>query len=369
MNFSLIFSYVRIVLISTFFLGNTVVGQNLVQNPSFEEYENCPTDYGSLMKDVNNWYQPSYGTSDYFNSCSRKMGTETNFIGKQSPYEGNGYAGLYMYAQKDYREYLTVQLAETLKKGQKYVFSFQISLADKSSFSINEFGILFSRNTMDFKTNRNIPVDLMRRSGFRNYVVARDHRYFSNVDEWTEISGIYVADGTEKYMTIGNFRGNSTTKKLAIENRYRKSAYYYVDMVNLNELGGGYKADEIYVFEDLKYSIDGFTIDKEKNEQLQTLIGFLQAHSGYVITIYGHTDNAGTKEYNKSLSEKRAKSVAKFLAENGLAANRISYRGFGHFNPMAKNETKEGRKLNRRVEFKVSRKRDSYASSLFEDEE
>jgi len=363
------FEYLKILLVLVVFSVNTIVGQNLVKNPSFEIYENCPSEFGNLMKDVPDWYQPSYGTSDYFNSCSGEMGTDINFIGGQSPYEGDGYAGLYMYAQKDYREYLTVKLSETLKKGQKYVFSFQVSLADKSSYSVNEFGLMFSRNTMDFKTNRNIPAELMRRSGFRNYVLARDHRYFSDMEEWTEISGIYVADGTEKFMTIGNFKGNNKTTKVQHGNTYRKSAYYYVDMVSLTELGGGYKADELYVFEDLKYETDGFTIDKEKNLQLETLVQFLKAHSGYVIAIYGHTDNAGTKEYNQSLSEKRAKSVAKFLANNGLASHRISYRGFGHFSPVARNSSEEGRKLNRRVEFKVSRKRDNFASNLFEDED
>ena len=367
MKSSYLFQLRSILICVTLFYGQLMVAQNLVKNPSFEEYKNCPSDFGSLMKDVPGWYQPSYGTSDYFNKCSTKMGTGRNFIGNQSPFEGEGYAGLYMYAQKDYREYLTVELEEKLIKGQKYVFSFQISLADKSSYSINEFGIMFTSNTMDFKTNRNIPAELMRRSGFRNYVVARDHRFFSNSEEWTEVTGIYVADGTEKFMSIGNFKGNKDTKIELLNNQFRKSAYYYVDSVNLNELGGNYIANQMYKFEDLKFETDGYTVDKEKNEQLATLIDFLKAHRGYVVTIYGHTDDIGSKEYNKSLSDKRAKSVAQFLADNGLASHRISYMGYGYANPLAKNKTSEARKQNRRVEFKVSRKKDGYASSLFED--
>lgn len=351
----------------TLFYAQLIIAQNLVKNPSFEEYTNCPSDFGSLMKDVPGWYQPSFGTSDYFNSCSKKMNTDTNFIGGQTPYEGGGYAGLYMYAQKDYREYLTVALEEKLIKGKKYVFSFQVSLADKSSYSVNEFGIMFSRNTMDFKTNRNIPADLMRRSGFRNYVVARDHRYYSNADEWVEVTGIYIADGSEKFMSIGNFKGNKDTKIKLLNNQFRKSSYYYVDAVSLDELGVNYIANQTYKFEDLKFELDGYTIDKENNEQLATLINFLKAHRGYVVTIYGHTDDIGTKQYNKSLSNKRAKSVAQYLADNGLAKHRISYMGFGYENPLAKNKTTEARKQNRRVEFKVSRKKDGYASSLFED--
>ncbi len=367
MKTSYLFKLRSILFCTAIFCGQLIVAQNLVKNPSFEEYNDCPSDFGNLMKDVPGWYQPSFGTSDYFNVCSKKMGTVDNFIGSQPPFEGEGYAGLYMYAQKDYREYLTVELDEKLVKGQKYVFSFQISLADKSSYSVNEFGIMFSRNTMNFKTNRNIPAELMRRSGFRNYVVARDHRFFSDSNEWTKVTGIYVADGSEKFMSIGNFKDNNDTKIELLNNQFRKSAYYYVDTVSLTELGGNYIANKMYKFEDLKFETDGYTVDKEKNEQLAVLINYLKAHRGYVVTIYGHTDDIGSKEYNKSLSDKRAKSVAQYLADNGLASHRISYLGFGYANPLEKNKTTEARKQNRRVEFKVSRKKDGYASSLFED--
>lgn len=66
--------------------------------------------------------------------------------------------------------------------------------------------------------------------------------------------------------------------------------------------------------------------------------------------IYGHTDSIGTKEYNKNLSMKRAQAVVNFLVKSGIAAGRLSAKGFGEDVPAATNNTKEGRQKNRRVE-------------------
>ena len=74
------------------------------------------------------------------------------------------------------------------------------------------------------------------------------------------------------------------------------------------------------------------------------------------IEIGGHTDNKGTSEYNKSLSHNRAKAVYEYLIEKGIAANRLSYKGYGESKPIDTNETDEGRANNRRTEFKVIEK-------------
>ena len=78
----------------------------------------------------------------------------------------------------------------------------------------------------------------------------------------------------------------------------------------------------------------------EKNENLK-------------IEIDGYTDNTGGDDYNLKLSEQRAKAVFDFLVGKGIPKNRLSYKGFGKNNPVADNATEEGRKLNRRIEFKV----------------
>ncbi len=351
-------------------MGVSVHAQNLVKNPSFEDYEICPSEYGCLEKAVPSWYQPTYGSTDYFNLCSPGMAAEDNFIGVQSPFDGNGYAGMYVYAPKDYREYLTAEFKEPLERGKKYVFSFQVSLAEESQYGVNEFGILFTGKRLDFHTKRNIPVNLMTRKKFFNYTLVRNHEYYANKNKWTEVTGIYIADGSERFMTIGNFNGNHKTRTLKTVGNLKKVAYYYVDMVSMVALNRGYELDEIYVLENLMFDINGFDIREEANEQLAELVDYLKAHRGYNVAIYGHTDNVGSKRYNEELSEKRAKAVAEFLVEKGLQPHRIEWRGHGDKNPLARNETEEGRGKNRRVEFVLSRKkRDYYASGVFEDDD
>ena len=69
--------------------------------------------------------------------------------------------------------------------------------------------------------------------------------------------------------------------------------------------------------------------------------------------MYGHTDSTGSDAYNQGLSERRARSVADYLSSHGVQSARIGTRGFGETQPVASNETEEGRAANRRVEIKI----------------
>jgi outer membrane protein OmpA-like peptidoglycan-associated protein len=74
----------------------------------------------------------------------------------------------------------------------------------------------------------------------------------------------------------------------------------------------------------------------------------------FTIHITGYTDNVGTAEINKTLSEKRADAVAKYLFELGLPRNIVTQTGLGSENPISSNNTPEGRTKNRRVEIKFN---------------
>ena len=74
------------------------------------------------------------------------------------------------------------------------------------------------------------------------------------------------------------------------------------------------------------------------------------------IEISGHTDNVGSAAYNQNLSEARAKSVVDYLIKHGIAANRLHFKGHGFEQPIATNDTEEGRAKNRRTEFKIIKK-------------
>jgi OmpA-OmpF porin, OOP family len=85
-------------------------------------------------------------------------------------------------------------------------------------------------------------------------------------------------------------------------------------------------------------------------QKLEEVVSFLRTQSDVKVDIFGHTDSQGRDSYNQKLSEGRAESVMDYLISRGIGAGRLSARGFGETQPIATNETAEGRALNRRVE-------------------
>jgi outer membrane protein OmpA-like peptidoglycan-associated protein len=71
------------------------------------------------------------------------------------------------------------------------------------------------------------------------------------------------------------------------------------------------------------------------------------------VIVEGHTDSTGSDAYNQALSQRRADAVLNYLVRKGVPANRLTARGFGKSSPVASNDTREGRALNRRVELEV----------------
>ena len=78
------------------------------------------------------------------------------------------------------------------------------------------------------------------------------------------------------------------------------------------------------------------------------------AYPSLHVAVEGHTDSVGSDEYNQELSEHRAQSVRDYFVQQGISAGAIEYRGFGKSEPIASNETAEGRQQNRRVELVLS---------------
>jgi outer membrane protein OmpA-like peptidoglycan-associated protein len=98
------------------------------------------------------------------------------------------------------------------------------------------------------------------------------------------------------------------------------------------------------------------TLRKESNPELQRVIDLMLKYPTMTIEIAGYTDNKGTQAYNLKLSAARAKSVVTYLTTHGVAAKRMTSRGYGADSPVATNATDEGRQLNRRTEFKITGK-------------
>lgn len=87
---------------------------------------------------------------------------------------------------------------------------------------------------------------------------------------------------------------------------------------------------------------------------LDKIIPVLQSYADTDLVIYGYTDSTGKPEYNLTLSEQRAASVKAYLTQKGLSSARIQTTGLGIEDPIATNETVDGRAQNRRVEFAIT---------------
>ena len=100
-----------------------------------------------------------------------------------------------------------------------------------------------------------------------------------------------------------------------------------------------------------------FAFDKSvirNTASIDAVVDDLLQHSSLTVSVTGHTDSRGAVEYNQRLSEERANAVAKYLQSKGVSSNRIKVQGEGERQPVADNQTEEGRARNRRVEFVIT---------------
>ncbi|HIP32577.1 MAG TPA: hypothetical protein EYG86_07445 [Crocinitomicaceae bacterium] len=107
------------------------------------------------------------------------------------------------------------------------------------------------------------------------------------------------------------------------------------------------------VLKNIFFDLDKATLRPESTAELNRLIKLMNDVPTLKIELGGHTDSQGSATYNQSLSERRAKAVVDFVTKAGIAGSRLVSAGYGEEQPIATNDTKEGRQLNRRTEFKV----------------
>jgi len=107
------------------------------------------------------------------------------------------------------------------------------------------------------------------------------------------------------------------------------------------------------VLRNIFFDFDKATLRPASTAELERLYELLVKFPSLKIEISGHTDNKGSADYNKNLSEKRAKAVVDYLINKGINASRLVYAGYGFDRPIESNDTEEGRQLNRRTEFEV----------------
>ena len=113
--------------------------------------------------------------------------------------------------------------------------------------------------------------------------------------------------------------------------------------------------DEIAVTlkNDILFEYGKADLSRNAKQTLNKAVELLNQIPNRTLVIQGHTDSSGSEEFNRELSEKRAKSVYDYMIAQGLNIKSVSYNGYGEERPVADNSTKEGRAANRRVEFRI----------------
>jgi outer membrane protein OmpA-like peptidoglycan-associated protein len=123
-----------------------------------------------------------------------------------------------------------------------------------------------------------------------------------------------------------------------------------IDGAKIERIGEGIK---ITFDSGILFATNSSTLEPQAKTNIKKLAIILNKYPDTNIFVTGHTDFDGKEEYNQILSEKRAKSVSDYTMIQGISSSRLSIFGFGETEPVASNETEEGKHLNRRVEIAI----------------
>lgn len=358
---------------------------NLIYNPSFENHYSCPAriDPYGIMDEVVGWWQPTRGSSDYYNNCGgRQCHVPKNKLGFQMPKTGESMVGIYC-SLTDYREYLETELKQELIAGEKYKLSFWVSLSEYSKEAVATVGGLFTKERIDDTTRQmlvqnNYTIGQNIRQNLSTYYKPQVVNSFNNpltdVENWVNIQGEFIAQGGEKFLTLGNFypAEQSNVVDLNYLTHVLPGAYYYVEDVELYcltcdlpkesspivtktiEDTNKYEVGKVIVLKNIFFDFDKSVLLPQSYVELLNLLTLLNKYPNMKIELSGHTDNKGKDRYNLELSDNRAKAVYDYLIKEGIDKKRLKYKGYGSERPIATNKTENGRAQNRRVEFKIT---------------
>jgi outer membrane protein OmpA-like peptidoglycan-associated protein len=360
--------------------------QNLVPNHSFEVVENLPlrgpkrnafefehkSGYLSFQTNLKDWTAASDATPDlriipkaYLREC-KKVYKDCN-VAKTGAHVAGIMTYLHNTNTETFREYIQVKLKKTIKPGIKTYCELWIQKDRQAKLVSNNIGFYFSQKKFYEETEDNIEKQPQI-----------NHTEIINQEnmEWVKIEGTFVPDKPLIHLTIGNFYNNENTNVESFK-KYRGLSWtpaythYLIDDVRVWQEGDQpedklvfdiSKIDESQpvVLKNIFFDFDQSSLKPASFEELNHLLVFLQKNKNIKIAIHGHTDNHGNDAYNLRLSSSRAHVVMDFLIKNGIEEKRLKSKGFGEDQPMATNDTEEGREKNRRVEFLILEKQFGY---------
>jgi hypothetical protein len=208
--------------------------QELVPNGDFNYNDSC-TAFSLPINTIDPWVKV-YSSADFYHSCFPFTRSVPHSGGGGGvPYLGEGYAGVYTYRITDEkREFFTTELNEPLVEGVAYRGVFHISRMDSCWYATKSLGMFFSNSlpesSLGYFYDQNAQIENSSNS------------FLTDNDGWNRIDGSFVANGGERYLTIGSFKDDSETDTLFIEGGgafrpnqpdYWSFSYYYIDGVSV----------------------------------------------------------------------------------------------------------------------------------------
>ncbi|MGX1929687.1 OmpA family protein [Flagellimonas sp. 2504JD4-2] len=326
-------------------------------NAGFENYTSCPSNIVGLDVLLEDVSLPTSSSGDYYNQCgSEDFGVPSNFKGVQDATEGNGYAGLYFYALNNYREYIQLNTARTLREKHPYKISLQVSLAETSTLALKNMSILLTNSKIKVPNSSVLTssrLDLQENIEFYEVQLKADNS-LAETEGWVTLTAEFDAKGFESHIILGNFRSNDNTVLLKNDQPALSSdfSYYYVDNFMLEELPRvNYEKDKIYVLEQNPFEPKGYELDAKAMASVIKIFKFLKENAEVQMKITGHADNMGKPEYHKFISSLRARAVALHLKKLGIADDRIVWEGVGDTKPLRNGKLKANDFEDGRIEF------------------
>jgi outer membrane protein OmpA-like peptidoglycan-associated protein len=367
-------------------------GENLVNNPSFEDAQSRKLRRLGDIERAEAWISATGDRADLFSAEANMpdIMTPENVFGKEEPKDGINYAGIitYSYREKENRTYLTTQLTTPMKKGMRYKVQFYASLGELSKYSANRLGAHFSKKPIG--TDEKIPAIILNKEEV--HIEHPKQEPFDGMFGWDLVCGEYKAEGGEKYITIGNFTSDNDVKN----ERNRKprdvrgtqiiAAYYYIDDISVQLLGPNEQCECNYADEaqievstmyqrspeinkdmtidqkieefGLYYASGRYDIKVAGDKTLDKLANMLDDNPSVKIQLSGHMDDEEAESTNNTdISLKRAEYVRSMMVNKGIDASRFVIEDVKNNEPSKYIEEDDEDKLkaakNRRVTFRV----------------
>lgn len=337
----------------------------ILSNGSFEATDGKVKKLGSI-ESATGWTSPTGVRADLFvPNKNPEVNTPINKYGKEEAKTGTNYAGIvaYSYGNKVPRSYIMAKFDTPLKKGMKYCVEFNVSLSEASKYASNSISAMLTKKDFATESKGHLIEDKV---SIQHYV----NKIFNATYNWEKVCGVFVAEGGEKYITIGNFTKDDKVKQEPNKMKKDKNlkvdqviaAYYFIDDVSVKliekedecdcrlsesteefsttifqrafEVNDKMTPQEKVELQRLYFAFGKTAFTSEAEQSLDLIADQLKANPNMKLEIFGHNNPKEVevgeeREAYKDLDARRVNAAINYLKEKGIAENRLIATAMG----------------------------------------